>query len=82
LHIVGFKTGPVENSWLAASIVTSKHDLAVGLGFFQLSAHTCVSDYLRSLATDIHFENCMTNSCMFIALHVLQRLKFKGDLTE
>jgi len=36
--------------------------LAVGLGFFQLHVHSVIS-CLRSLPTDVYFENCIIKPC-------------------
>jgi len=55
---IGLKPALVnKNCWLAASIATYKLGLVVGLDFFQLRVQNVIA-YLRSLPTDVSFENC------------------------
>jgi len=49
----------VEKCWIAASFMTCKSGLDVGVGFFQLHLHSFIP-YMCPLAADVYFENCIT----------------------
>jgi len=48
----------VEKFWLTASIVTCKLVIAFGVDFFKLLVYSVVP-YLRLLAIDVYFEDCI-----------------------
>jgi len=59
---IGLQADLVEKRWLTAFIVTCKLGLAVGLSFFQLHVNSVIP-CLRSLPTDVYFENCIAKPC-------------------
>jgi len=75
---------PVDKRWLSVIIITCKPGPAVGLDFFQLRVHSVIP-CLRSLPTDVYFENCITKYCQGasdLTHQWLQYLKFGGNRSE